>query len=65
MSTEPVEVDFDPTELGGWAEVDDVCDVTMTVTVGGAVYGLRCEQDAGHEPPHGGILYWADGPESE
>lgn len=52
------DVDFDPRDLGGWSEVDDICDNTITVVVGDSVHQLRCENDAGHEPPCGTTIWW-------
>jgi hypothetical protein len=58
-----VDIDVDPAALGGWSEVDDACTEQITIAVGDTVYALRCENDAGHEPPCGGTVWWTTSPE--
>jgi hypothetical protein len=50
---------FDPTSLDTWDDVE-VCGESLTVVIGEATYELNCENDAGHEPPHGGTLLWTE-----
>lgn len=53
-------VDFVPADLGGWDEVDSVCPGRILVAVaGGEPQRLRCENDAGHQPPCSVTLTWA------
>lgn len=56
MSTDAVHIG--EAVLDSWAEPDDLCDQTCTVTVGGEVLTLHCEDNAGHEPPCSATIHW-------
>jgi len=51
------DVDFDPTSLDGWGEIE-TCGQVVAVTIGSATYQLHCENDAEHEPPCSATLLW-------
>lgn len=55
-------MDFDPTDLDGWTDVDsDVCPEVLSIMAGDVLMLVRCEEEGAHEE-HEATVRWKTEP---